>query len=113
MAIQAQMVQNHVGFPLWGSQDWILDNGIGGIGGLFAQSRLDLQQKQMNPTMICTEMQNDDSSHLNLHSSLTNSGDLYHQIEMQSQEIDHYIGLQVRIRYHVCRTFSFCLLFRI
>lgn len=46
MAIQAQLYSENHGFPMFGSQDLIMDNGCGvGLGG-FNHFSFDLQQKQ-------------------------------------------------------------------
>lgn len=118
MAVQAQLYSENLGFPLCGSQDWIMDNGCGGVGG-FNQIFSNPQQKQQLQRQHVQQLQNQQQSNQNLFfdsSSLTSTLDdmntnamgnnshlpmLYSQsiasqIEGQRQEMDQYIRAQVR-----------------
>lgn len=117
MAIQAQLYSENLGFPLCGSQDWVMDNGCGGVGG-FNQIFSNPQQKQQLQRQHVQQLQNQQERNQNLffeNSSLTStledntnaignnshlpmlySQSIASQFEGQRQEIDQYIRAQVR-----------------
>ncbi|KAF5448988.1 hypothetical protein F2P56_029478 [Juglans regia] len=115
MAIQAQLYSENLGFPLCGSQDWVMDNGCGGFGG-FNQIFSNPQQKQQLQRQHVQQLQNQQQRNQNLffeNSSQTSTLEdntnaignnshlpmLYSQsiashFEGQRQEIDQYIRAQ-------------------
>jgi hypothetical protein len=117
MAIQAQLCSENLGFPSCGAQDWIMENGCGGFGGLNGFS-LNLQQKQQlqqhvqqlqyqqqrnqnlffDNSFIASTLKNNTSATDNNHSHdlpMLYSQGIASQFEKQRQEIDQYIRLQV------------------
>ncbi|KAG2703140.1 hypothetical protein I3843_06G115600 [Carya illinoinensis] len=116
MAIQAQMYSENLGFQLCGSQDWIMDNGCGGVGGL-NHFGYNPQQKQQLPQQHLQQLQNQQQRNQNLSfengylaSAMKNntnavtfnchlpimqhSQSIASQFESQRQEIDQYIRIQ-------------------
>lgn len=108
MAIQAQLYQENLGFPLCGSQDWMMDIGNNGCGAFnFNQFSFGSQQKnhhhhhQDQQQIFIQELQNlqqkndkflQDSTPL----SMAYSQRIAEQAEKQRQEVDQYIKLHVR-----------------
>ncbi|TQD96359.1 hypothetical protein C1H46_018125 [Malus baccata] len=114
MAIEAQMYSKNLGFPLFGSQDWMVENCGGGIGGFsqfsfnaqqkhqlqqqFQQQQLQLQnQQQIMDQNLCFEnsipvptLENNSSNIMASSFSQTFEA----QAAKQRQEIDQYIRLQ-------------------
>lgn len=114
MAIEAQMYPENLGFPLFGSQDWMVENCGGGVGG-FSQFSLNAQQKhqlqqqfQQQQQLLQNQQQIMDQNFCFENSFLVptlenNSSNimassfsqtLEAQAAKQRQEIDQYIKLQ-------------------
>ncbi|EXC16574.1 putative E3 ubiquitin-protein ligase MGRN1 [Morus notabilis] len=104
MAIQAQLYQENLGFPLCGSQDWTVDIGNNGCGAFnFNQFSFGSQQKnhhhhhQDQQQIFIQELQNlQQKNDKFLHDntlSMAYSQRIAEQAEKQRQEVDQYIKL--------------------
>ncbi|KAB1207512.1 putative BOI-related E3 ubiquitin-protein ligase 3 [Morella rubra] len=113
MAIQAQLYSENLGFPLCASQDWIMDNVCGGVGGfnhfVFNAQKQQLQQQHMqqvhnqqlgnqnlsfeDSSLASTLKSNPNGTYKNS-SHLSYSQSVAAQFEKHRQEIDQYIRLQ-------------------